>query len=102
MDLMSNMSEYQTKETPGRVMWEHYQTISPEKHDSLIEEKMSSLPEGKWVVAESQSNMTQDKVKSVCQGATLWIKEIFMRGRVELFTTWWVSCCWVPKRNDRG
>ena len=85
MDLMSNMSEYQTKETPGRVMWEHYQTISPEKHDSSREEKMSSLPEGEWVVAESQSNMTQDKVKFVCQGATLWIKEIFMRGRVELF-----------------
>ena len=46
MDLMSNMSEYQTKETPGRVMREHYQTVSPEKHDSSREEKMSSLPEG--------------------------------------------------------
>ena len=24
------------------------------------------------------------------------------RGRVELFTRGWVSCCWVPKRDDAG
>ena len=43
--------------------------MSPEKHDSSMEERMSSLPEGEWTVAESQRGMTEDKVKSVCQGA---------------------------------
>ena len=94
MDLMSNMGEYQTKESPGR--------ISPEKHDSSREEKMSSLPDGEWAVAESQRGMTQDEVKMVCQGATPWKTGIFLWGRVELFTGGWVSCCWVPKRDDAG
>ena len=31
MDLMSNMGEYQTKESPVRIIWEHHTTISPEK-----------------------------------------------------------------------
>ena len=46
MDLMSNMGEYQTKESPGRMISEHYTTMSPEKHNSSGEEEMNSLPEG--------------------------------------------------------
>ena len=64
MDLMSKIGEYQTKESPGRIIWEHYTTMSPEKHDSSREERMSSLPEYEWAVAESQRRMTKDKVKS--------------------------------------
>ena len=41
---MSNMGEYQTKESPGR-MKNINKTISPEKHDSSREEWMSSLTE---------------------------------------------------------
>ena len=78
------------------------QTISPEKHDWLKEEGLSSLPEGEWAVAESQRGMTQDEVKILCQGATPWKTGIFMRGRVELFSRGWVNCCWVPKRDDAG
>ena len=78
------------------------QTISPKKHDWLKGEGLSSLPEGGWAVAESQRGMTQDEVKIVCQGATPWKTGIFLRGRVELFTGRWVSCCWVPKRDDAG
>ena len=97
---MSNMSEYQTKESPGRVIWEQYTTISPEKHDSSREEGRSSLQKSEWAVPESQRGMTQDKVKFVCQGAMPWKTGIFLRGRVELFTGRWVSCCWVPNRDD--
>ena len=43
--------------------------------------------------------MTQDEVKIISQGATPWKTNIFLRRRVELFTGWWVSCCWVPKRD---
>ena len=50
MDLMSNMGEYQTKESPGRMISEHYTTMSPEKHDSSGEEGMNSLPEGEWAL----------------------------------------------------
>ena len=46
--------------------------------------------------------MTQDEVKIVCQGATPWKTGIILRGRVELFTGGWVSCYWVPKRDDTG
>ena len=42
---------------------EYHTTISPWKHDWLKEEELSSLPEGKWAVAESQRRMTQDEVK---------------------------------------
>ena len=44
MDLMSNMGDYQTKESHDRR--EHYTTMSSEKHDSSREKEMSSLPEG--------------------------------------------------------
>ena len=54
----------------------------------------------KWAFAESRREMMQDKMKFVCQGATPWKTGIFLRGRVELFTGGWVSCCWVPKRDD--
>ena len=94
------MGEDQTKEGPGRR--EYYTTMSPEKHDSFREEEMSSWPEGSWALAESQRRMTQDEVKIVCQGATPWKTGIFLRGRVELFTGEWVSCCWVPKRDNAG
>ena len=43
---MSNMGEYQNKESPGRIISKHYKTISTEKHDSSREERMSSLLEG--------------------------------------------------------
>ena len=69
IDLMNIMGEYQTKESPGRIIWKHYATMNFEKHDSSREEGMSSLPEGEWAVAESQRWMTQDKVKLVCWGA---------------------------------
>ena len=98
MDLMSNMGEYQTKEGPDRR--EHYTTMSPEKHDSTKEEEMSSRPEGEWALAEYQRRMMQDEVNIVCQGAAPWKTGIFLTGRVGLFTGGWVSCCWVPKRND--
>ena len=63
---------------------------------------MSSLPQGEWAVAESQRGMTQDEVKILSRSATPWKMGIFLRGRVELFTGGWVSCCWVPKRDDAG
>ena len=44
--------------------------------------------------------MTQHKVKLVCWCTMPWKTGISLRGRVELFTTWWVSCCWIPKRDD--
>ena len=31
-----------------------------------------------------------------------WETWIFKRGKFELFTGGWVSCCWVPKRDDAG
>ena len=34
-------------------------TISPDKHDSSRDERMSSLPEGEGAVAESQRGMMQ-------------------------------------------
>ena len=88
MDLMSNIGEYKTKESPARIMWEHYLAISPEKHDSSSEEaeEMCSLPESEWAVTESQRETTQNEVKIVCQGATPWKTGIFLRWAIELFT----------------
>ena len=84
-----------------RMKWKLYVEVErPEKRASSWEEGLSSLPEGEWAVAESQRGMTQDEVKILCQGATPWKTGIFLRGRVELFTGGWVSCCWVPKRDD--
>ena len=31
-----------------------------------------------------------------------WETWFFKRGKFELFTGGWVSCCWVPKRDDAG
>ena len=56
---MSDIGEYQTKESPRRVIWEHHTTISPKKHNCSREEGLSSLPEGKWAVAKSQRRVTQ-------------------------------------------
>ena len=78
------------------------ETISPEKHDSSREESLSSLSEGEWAVAKSLRGMTQDEMKIVCQGATPWKTGIFLRRRIELFTGGWVSCYWIPKRDDAG
>ena len=75
-------------------------TISPKKHDSSREESLNSLSGGEWAVAKSLREMTQNEMKIVCQGATPWKTGIFLRGRVELLTGRWVSCCWVPKRDD--
>ena len=61
---------------------------------------LSSLAGGEWAVAESQRGMMQDKVEFVYQGATPWKTGNFLRERVEPFTGGWVSCCWVPKRDD--
>ena len=83
---MSNMGEYQIKESPGSIIWEHYTAIIPEKHDSSKEEERHSLLEGEWAVAEFKSGITQNKMKFVCQGATPWKMGIFLRRRVELFT----------------
>ena len=91
------------KEGWRRMKWKLYAEVQrPEKRASSWEEGLSSLPEGEWAVVESQRGMTQDEVKIVCQGATPWKTGIFLRGRVELFTGGWVSCCWVPKRDDAG
>ena len=97
---MSKMGEYQTKESPGRMIWEHYTTIIPKKLDSSTEKEMSSLPESEW--AESQKGITQDIAKNVFQSATPWKTSIFLRRRVELFTGGWVDCCWIPKRVNAG
>ena len=77
---MSKMGEYQTKESPGRMIWEHYTTIIPKKLDSSTEKEMSSLPEGEW--AESQKGITQDIAKNVFQSAMPWKTSIFLRRRV--------------------
>ena len=91
------------KEGWRRMKWKMYAEVQrPEKRASSWEEGLSSLPEGEWAVAESQRGMTQDEVKIVCRGATPWKTGILLRGRVELFTGGWVSCCWVPKRDDAG
>ena len=86
MDLMNNMGEYQTKENPGRIIWEHYPKMSPEKYDSYREEGMSSLPEGDWAVTGSQRGMALDRAKFACQGTMPWKTGIFLIGRFELFT----------------
>ena len=89
------------KERWRRMKWKMYAKVQrPEKRASSWEEGLSSLPEGEWAVAESQRGMTQDKVKTVCQGARPWTTGIFLSGRVELFTGGWLSCCWFPKRDD--
>ena len=75
---------------------------APEKRASSWEEGLNSLPEGEWAVAESQRRMTKDEVKILCRGAAPWKTGIFLRERVELFTGGWLSCCWVPKRDDAG
>ena len=84
-----------------RMKWKLYAKVQrPEKGASSWEEGLSSLPKGEWAVAESQKGMAQDKVKLVCRCTTAWKTSIFLRGKVELFTGGWVSCCWVPKRDD--
>ena len=89
------------KEGWRRMKWKLYAKVQrPEKRASPWEEGLSSLPEGEWAVAESQRGMTQDEVSIVYRGATPWKKGILLRERVELFTGGWVSCCWVPKRDD--
>ena len=100
MDLASNMCEYQTKDSPDRR--EHYTTMSPEKHDSFREEEMSFWLDGKWALAGSQGRIIQDEVKIVCQDVAPWKTGIFLRGKVDLFAWEWVSCCWVPKRDNAG
>ena len=45
MDWMSNMDNYQTKESADRIMWGHQKTVGPEKQDSSSEESLSSLLE---------------------------------------------------------
>ena len=67
MDLMSNMGDYQTKESPDKK--EHQTIMSHEQQDFSREEEMSSLPEGEGAVAEYQRWIAQDEVKIVCQGA---------------------------------
>ena len=86
-----------------RIKWNLYATVHhPEKWSSFWEEWFRSSSEGDWVFTESQRGMTQDKVKLVCQYATPWKPSIFLRGRAELLTGGWVSCCRVPKRDDTG
>ena len=94
MDLMSNIGEYQTKESQRRIRWKLYVTISYQKKAPTREKGLSSLPEGKWAVAE----MTQDKVKLMSQNAMPWKTGIFLTGRVELFNSGWTR--WFPKGDD--
>ena len=83
------------KEGWRRMNWKLYAKVKRhKKRISSWEEGLSSLPEGEWAVAECQRGMTQDEVKNVCRGATPWKTGIFLRGRVELFTKGWMSCCW--------
>ena len=90
-----------SKEGWRRIKWKMYAEVKrPEKRASSWEEGLSSSPEGEWAVAESQREKTHDEVKNVCQCATPWKTGIFLRGRAELFTGGWVSCCWVPRRDD--
>ena len=72
----------------------------PEKRASSWEERLTFLPESEWAAAESQRGITQDEVKILCRGATPWKMGVLLRGKVELFTRVWVSCCWVPKKDD--
>ena len=91
-----------TKKGWRRMKWKFYAEVQrPEKRASSWEEGLSSLPEGEWAVAESQRGMTQDKVKLVCRCTMPKKKGLFLRGKVELFTGGWVSCCWVPKRKKK-
>ena len=62
---------------------------------------MSSLRESEWAVAESQKGMTQDEVKIVSHWKWNTLKNgRLLRGMFELFSGWWVSSCWVRKRDD--
>ena len=89
------------KEGWCRMKWNLYVKVQrPEKWASCREEGLDSLAEDKWAVAESQRGMTEDEVKILGQGAAPWNTGIFLRRRVEFFTGGWVSCCWVPKRDD--
>ena len=89
------------KEGWRRMKWKLYAKVRhPEKWTSSWEEDLSSLPGGEWVGAESQRGMTQDEVKNACRGATPWKTDIFLRGRVELFTERRVIWCWVLKMDD--
>ena len=91
------------KEEWSSMKWKLYARMQrAEKRASSWEEELSSLPEDEWAVAESQRGMTLDEVKIVWGGATPWKTGIFLRGKVELFTGGWVSCCWVPKSDDAG
>ena len=100
MDLLSKMGEKKTKKSPGGII-EHYTTIHPEKHDSSREKRMSSLRESEWAVAESQKGMTQDEVKIASHWKWNTLKNgRLLRGMFELFSGWWVSSCWVRKRDD--
>ena len=89
------------KEGWRRMKWNLCASVQrPEKRASYWEERLRSLPEGEWAFVESQRGMEEDEVKNLCHGATPWKTVIFLRGRVEFFTGGWVSCCWVPKRDD--
>ena len=91
------------KEGWRRMNWKMYAEVQrPGKRAFSWEEGLSSLPESESAVANSQRGMTQDEVKNVCRGEMSWKTGIFLRGRFELFTGGWVSCCWVPKRDDAG
>ena len=91
------------KEEWRRTKWKLYAKVQrSEERASSWEEGLSFLPEGEWDVVEHQREMTQDEMEIVCQSETLRKTGIFLRGRVELLTGGWVSCCWVPKRDDAG
>ena len=84
-----------------RMKWKLYAKVQrTEKRVSSWGKGLRSLPEGEWAVAESQTGLTQDEVKIICQSATHWKTGIFLRGRVEIFTGGWVTWCWVPERDD--
>ena len=91
------------KEGWRSMKWKLYAKVQrPEKRVSSWEEGLNSLTGSAWAVAESQRGMTQDEVKIVCRGATPWKTFIFLIGWIKLFNVRWVSCYWVPKRDDAG
>ena len=60
---------------------------------------MSDMAE--YQTKERRGRIMQDSVRKL-QKNKFWETWFFQRGKFELFTGWWVSCCWVQKRDHAG
>ena len=80
------MGKYQMEENQHRIMWKRYV-----EENALRNDWLNFLPEGEQAGAASQMHLVEDKVKLIRQSAMSWKTEIFLRGKVELFTRVWVS-----------